>query len=97
MPLGILGSLAVCTLLYVLMSATLTGLVSYKELNVAAPVALAVSRIPALNWLRPFIDVGATLRSEEHTSELQSLAYLVCRLLLEKKKRINNVGSIVGQ
>src|SRR3989441_4077187 len=27
-------------------------------------------------------------RSEEHTSELQSLAYLVCRLLLEKKKRI---------
>src|SRR5438128_4531990 len=61
MPIGILGLLAVCTLLYVLMSATLTGLVSYKELNVAAPVALAVSRIPALNWLRPFIDVGATL------------------------------------
>src|SRR2546425_3209999 len=30
-------------------------------------------------------DVG--MRSEEHTSELQSLAYLVCRLLLEKKKR----------
>src|SRR2546425_7186627 len=28
----------------------------------------------------------ATMRSEEHTSELQSLAYLVCRLLLEKKK-----------
>src|SRR5229473_3697281 len=34
----------------------------------------------------------AHLRSEEHTSELQSLAYLVCRLLLEKKKKkINNV------
>src|SRR2546425_3618039 len=30
------------------------------------------------------------LRSEEHTSELQSLAYLVCRLLLEKKKKIKN-------
>src|SRR5687767_15381942 len=29
-------------------------------------------------------------RSEEHTSELQSLAYLVCRLLLEKKKKITN-------
>src|SRR2546425_8865267 len=29
-----------------------------------------------------------TSRSEEHTSELQSLAYLVCRLLLEKKKKI---------
>src|SRR2546425_9615910 len=33
-----------------------------------------------------------TMRSEEHTSELQSLAYLVCRLLLEKKK---NVGDLV--
>src|SRR2546425_1962809 len=31
----------------------------------------------------------AALRSEEHTSELQSLAYLVCRLLLEKKKQKN--------
>src|SRR5205823_10455910 len=31
-----------------------------------------------------------TSRSEEHTSELQSLAYLVCRLLLEKKKNIYN-------
>src|SRR5687767_15658176 len=31
---------------------------------------------------------GAPGRSEEHTSELQSLAYLVCRLLLEKKKRL---------
>src|SRR5687767_15488778 len=37
-------------------------------------------------------DVDAVLvaRSEEHTSELQSLAYLVCRLLLEKKKTDNN-------
>src|SRR2546425_9739949 len=32
--------------------------------------------------------LGILLRSEEHTSELQSLAYLVCRLLLEKKKKI---------
>src|SRR2546425_3681788 len=38
-------------------------------------------------------DIGANIlgerRSEEHTSELQSLAYLVCRLLLEKKKKTN--------
>src|SRR2546423_7538334 len=32
-------------------------------------------------------DLAGDLRSEEHTSELQSLAYLVCRLLLEKKKK----------
>jgi APA family basic amino acid/polyamine antiporter len=61
MPIGILGSLVICTLLYVVMSAVLTGMVSYKELNVAAPVALAVSRVPELNWLRPFIDVGAVM------------------------------------
>src|SRR2546425_959709 len=35
-------------------------------------------------------DLSDEQRSEEHTSELQSLAYLVCRLLLEKKKYINN-------
>src|SRR2546425_8543397 len=35
---------------------------------------------------RPFV----RMRSEEHTSELQSLAYLVCRLLLEKKKKKND-------
>src|SRR2546425_2792282 len=36
----------------------------------------------------------ATGRSEEHTSELQSLAYLVCRLLLEKKKKTCNVAIV---
>src|SRR5205823_11016641 len=39
-------------------------------------------------YLAAKLDVpAAVLRSEEHTSELQSLAYLVCRLLLEKKKK----------
>src|SRR5687767_15932421 len=37
----------------------------------------------------PVRDAGQWPRSEEHTSELQSLAYLVCRLLLEKKKKMN--------
>src|SRR5687767_15212743 len=36
---------------------------------------------------QPGLTMCAGLRSEEHTSELQSLAYLVCRLLLEKKKK----------
>src|SRR5437899_8889149 len=43
----------------------------------------------------PFLEsdsfsVGIRTRSEEHTSELQSLRHLVCRLLLEKKKKIQN-------
>src|SRR5438876_7635510 len=36
-------------------------------------------------------DAGAEARSEEHTSELQSPVHLVCRLLLEKKKRKNKI------
>src|SRR2546425_4440023 len=36
--------------------------------------------------------VRGRVRSEEHTSELQSLAYLVCRLLLEKKKKVTHDG-----
>src|SRR3712207_6922701 len=39
---------------------------------------------------RDAVDVETGIRSEEHTSELQSRQYLVCRLLLEKKKKTNN-------
>lgn len=45
-PIGIIGSLTICTLLYVLFGTVLTGLVNYKELNVAAPVALAINQTP---------------------------------------------------
>src|SRR2546425_3231115 len=37
------------------------------------------------------------VRSEEHTSELQSLAYLVCRLLLEKKKKTRAVDTVTNR
>jgi basic amino acid/polyamine antiporter, APA family len=61
MPKGILGSLVICTLLYVLVSLTLTGLVRYDTLNVSHPVAYALEQIPQLAWLRPFITLGAVL------------------------------------
>src|SRR5690606_39282017 len=43
------------------------------------------SLIPTTNWMFP-VNAETPLRSEEHTSELQSRENLVCRLLLEKKK-----------
>src|SRR5689334_23803476 len=46
MPVGIIGSLLACTVLFILYSYVLTGVVNYKELNVAAPLALALERIP---------------------------------------------------
>src|SRR3712207_8978306 len=45
------------------------------------------------------IEIAARLRSEEHTSELQSRQYLVCRLLLEKKtpQQLLNTGTVVAR
>jgi APA family basic amino acid/polyamine antiporter len=61
MPRGILASLAICTVLYCLVSYVLTGLISYKELNVPSPVIMVVERVPQLAWFRPVITVGAVL------------------------------------
>lgn len=63
MPIGILGSLFICTVLYMLMSLVLTGLAPYAILNVPQPVALAVQQAGkgALDWLVPLVDLAATL------------------------------------
>ncbi|MEO6882505.1 MAG: amino acid permease [Bacteroidia bacterium] len=60
MPRGILGSLIICTILYIVVSFVLTGIVNYKDLNVPAPIAMAIDKAgPALFWLRPLIKIGA--------------------------------------
>jgi APA family basic amino acid/polyamine antiporter len=59
MPIGILGSLLICTVLYILMSAVLTGLMPYPLLNDAAPVAVALGAHPQLGWLRDWVLFGA--------------------------------------
>ncbi|WP_010286198.1 amino acid permease [Kurthia massiliensis] len=58
MPLGIIGSLAICTVLYVLVSLVLTGMVPYTDLNVGNPVSFAMS-IVHLDWVSGFISLGA--------------------------------------
>ena len=57
MPIGIIGSLAVCTILYVLFAHVLTGIVNYTELNTAAPVAVAIDRTD-YRWLRPAVKLA---------------------------------------
>ena len=60
MPIGILGSLAICTVLYILMALVMTGLAHYTELNVPHPVFVAIDKAgPALHWLTPIINIGA--------------------------------------
>jgi APA family basic amino acid/polyamine antiporter len=58
-PYGILASLLICTILYVLMSGVLTGMLPYKQLNDAAPVATALEAHPALLWLTIPVIFGA--------------------------------------
>ncbi|MGG6314037.1 amino acid permease [Paenibacillus macerans] len=58
LPRGILWSLAVCSLLYILVTAVLTGIVPYAELNVKNPVAFALQYINQ-NWVAGFISLGA--------------------------------------
>jgi APA family basic amino acid/polyamine antiporter len=58
-PLGMLGSLLICTALYMLMSYVLTGIAPYSTLNVPHPVAAAVEALPATRWLAPFVNIGA--------------------------------------
>ena len=57
MPIGIIGSLVVCTVLYVLFAHVLTGIVNYTEMNNAAPVATAIDRT-GLAWMAKAIKIA---------------------------------------
>jgi len=60
MPIGILGSLAICTVLYILMALVMTGLAPYKELNDPAPVLVALGYGGSgLSWLKIPIAIGS--------------------------------------
>lgn len=57
-PIGILGSLIVCTILYIIVSAVLTGIVPYQTLAVPDPIAVGVDAI-GLGWLSFIVKIGA--------------------------------------
>jgi basic amino acid/polyamine antiporter, APA family len=60
LPIGILGSLAVCTVLYLAVGFVLTGIVAYDKLNVADPIAVGINAI-GLKWLAPIMKFGIIL------------------------------------
>lgn len=60
LPIGILASLLICTLLYVAVAAVLTGLVPYTQLGVPHPISLGIQATP-FTWLAWIIDLGALL------------------------------------
>ena len=58
MPIGIIGSLIICTILYMIVSAVATGVVPYTELNVPDPMA-KVADVAGLGWFAVLIKIGA--------------------------------------
>jgi APA family basic amino acid/polyamine antiporter len=61
LPIGILGSLAICTVLYVGMALVLLGLTDWRTLDVPNPVSFAVGKISSLGWLVLWINIGAVV------------------------------------
>lgn len=62
MPFGIIGSLLICTILYILVSIVLTLVVNYKDLNVPDPVAVAVDAFgPQWAWFAKLVKAGAII------------------------------------
>jgi APA family basic amino acid/polyamine antiporter len=58
-PIGILGSLGICTVLYMGMALVLTGITDWRTLDVANPVSFALGKIAALHWIVMPINIGA--------------------------------------
>lgn len=58
MPIGIMGSLVICTILYIVVSGVLTGIVPYTELNVPDPMAVGINAT-GLTWMRFVVKIGA--------------------------------------
>jgi basic amino acid/polyamine antiporter, APA family len=60
MPIGILGSLFICTILYILMALVMTGMVHYTKLNDPAPIVVAIAAAgSSLAWLRYAVEIGS--------------------------------------
>src|SRR5919106_539618 len=57
-PIGIIGSLALCTVLYIAVAAVLTGMVPYEKIDIDAPLAQAFSRV-GLPWVHFLVSLGA--------------------------------------
>lgn len=59
MPIGILGSLVICTIIYIIVALVLTGLLPYPQLSTPKPVATALEAYPSLLWLKHVVELGA--------------------------------------
>jgi len=77
-PIGILASLIFCTIIYIVVSGVLTGMVSFKELNVSSPVAFGLERI-GVNWASALVATGVIAGL---TTVMLVLYYALTRILI---------------
>lgn len=77
-PIGILSSLIFCTLIYIIVSGVLTGMVPYPELNVSSPVAFALERV-GVHWASALVATGVIAGL---TTVMLVLYYALTRILL---------------
>ena len=78
LPIGILGSLVICTVLYIIVSAILTGVVPYQEIDQKAPVAEAMGRL-GITWAKGMVATGAIFGI---TTVMLVLYYALTRVVL---------------
>jgi APA family basic amino acid/polyamine antiporter len=80
LPIGILASLAICTVLYILVAITLTGIVRYEELSVPAPIAVGINRIVELRHWDP--TAGAAFTATIKLGALSGLTSVILVMML---------------
>jgi len=78
MPIGILASLGICTVLYILMALVITGMAPFQTLNNPAPVATALANVPELAWMKQVVNIGVAIGLG---STILSLLYGQSRIL----------------
>ena len=86
MPIGIIGSLAICTVLYIAYSLVLTGIVNYKDLNVAAPLAMAVDQMKGTAVDRFSDEAGIAVRAD--VCDAGDVVWTVARFLFDGERRL---------
>jgi APA family basic amino acid/polyamine antiporter len=80
LPIGILASLAICTVLYILVAVTLTGIVRYEDLAVPAPIAVGINRIVELREWDP--TAGAAFTATIKLGALSGLTSVILVMML---------------
>lgn len=77
-PIGLIGSLVFCTIIYIVVSGLLTGILPYPELNVSSPVAFALQQI-GINWASALVATGVIAGL---TTVMLVLYYALTRIIL---------------